>query len=254
MKRSFLLLSICILALSSCRTRSAKVNLTTSESVHNHQKSLDWQGLYSGSLPCPDCNGILTKLELNNDNSYSLERIYLGKSEQAQKTEGTFNWNKEGSVITLAHPENQKFRVIEGKLVQLDENGNRYGGQDADRYQLLMIDLLADQSWQLAAMNGIEIETAIFSKIPYIQFNTKENKASGFAGCNTFNGSYTKQGGHIKFDPMMSTKMACDQIDSENQFMNGLEESDTYTVSGNRLILFSKDKKPVLEFIAARQR
>ncbi len=109
------------------------------------RNALDWPGIYKGTLPCADCQGIAMSLKLNGDNSYQLSQQYLGKQnlgEQNQATdvvlEGQFSWNKMGSKITLdSKARGMKLQVGENILFMLDDKGERIKGALAQQYQLL---------------------------------------------------------------------------------------------------------------------
>lgn len=108
------------------------------EGEHNAVNSLDYMGIYLGVLPCADCQGIETKIELGSGNSYVKKIIYLGKNDQqVVETGGTFTWNDAGNIITLNEEEspNQYF-VGENVLFHLDIDGNRITGNLADKYEL----------------------------------------------------------------------------------------------------------------------
>ena len=60
-------------------------------------------------------------------------------------------------------------------------------------------------AWNLAEMGA----TADFAHLqPTIEF-TADGTVSGFAGCNSFSGSYTTDGSALTFGPLATTKMAC---------------------------------------------
>src|SRR5690606_14856830 len=85
--------------LISCNNRINKIN-TGFDDHHTAQNSLDWQGTYSGILPCADCSGIETELTLNEDQTFVLTDIYLGKTDsETNKLTGKFEWN--GNFINL---------------------------------------------------------------------------------------------------------------------------------------------------------
>ncbi|GHV35943.1 lipoprotein [Bacteroidia bacterium] len=108
------------------------------DAAHNSRNSLDWQGTYTGTTPCADCEGIKTSLTLNED-TYVLETTYLGKSKVTFKEEGQFVWNDEGGIITLNNEKNgfkSQYRVGENRLIQLDMEGNKIDGEFADMYIL----------------------------------------------------------------------------------------------------------------------
>ncbi|MDR2510917.1 MAG: copper resistance protein NlpE [Bacteroidales bacterium] len=108
------------------------------DATHNSRNSLNWQGTYTGTTPCANCEGIKTSLTLNED-TYVLETSYLGKSKETYREEGKFVWNDKGSIITLDNEEDgfkHQYRVGENKLIQLDMEGNSITGEHADMYIL----------------------------------------------------------------------------------------------------------------------
>lgn len=126
-------------AQSNQTVQNSPTNLT--DTTHNTQNSLDWQGEYKGLLPCADCEGIETKLELNTDHTYELEEEYKGgKSTQTKlKVKGKFEFDPSGSIITLDQSaENRKFFVGENFIEARDhESGGKIEGPLAELYRLL---------------------------------------------------------------------------------------------------------------------
>lgn len=101
------------------------------------QNSLDVVGIYKGVLPCADCEGMETTIELKNDSTYSRLIKYLGKKENSFTASGKWTWVN-GFIINLGSIKegpNQYF-VAEGKLIQLDMSGNRITGELAAKYEL----------------------------------------------------------------------------------------------------------------------
>jgi uncharacterized lipoprotein NlpE involved in copper resistance len=116
---------------------------TASESVIDHthtaENSLDWNGTYKGILPCADCDGIETELELNLDKTYELKETYLGKGDgKAFESQGSFQFDsKNSSIIKLDKAgDSRKYFVAEGYLNALDMDGNEITGDLADHYKL----------------------------------------------------------------------------------------------------------------------
>ncbi|MBW7839523.1 MAG: copper resistance protein NlpE N-terminal domain-containing protein [Chitinophagaceae bacterium] len=137
MKKNILLLvGLTAIIISACNFVSEpKLVKEDTEAVdmHNSQNSLDWQGTYEGTLPCADCEGIKTTLQLNEDNTYALTQEYLGRNTFNET--GTFNWDSSGSMITLSS-NNMKFKVGENILFALDLEGKVITGELADHYKL----------------------------------------------------------------------------------------------------------------------
>ncbi|MER3497275.1 MAG: hypothetical protein C4308_00875 [Chitinophagaceae bacterium] len=71
----------------------------------------------------------------------------------------------------------------------------------------------------------------------YIQFKT-DSSISGKGGCNSMSGRFTVKGTSIKFHIIVSTKMACANLDKENAFFRLLQSTvSAYTVEGKTLLL-----------------
>ena len=92
--------------------------------MHNSRNALDWAGTYAGVLPCADCPGIQTRVVLMADGQFELSTLYIDRQTTPTTTRGRFAWNAAGSDITLgAESGSPKFRVGEGRLLQLDRDG-----------------------------------------------------------------------------------------------------------------------------------
>lgn len=105
----------------------------------NSMTSLDWNGTYSGIVPCADCEGIETTLTLNQDMTYTIVTNYLGRNDALEETfNGTFRWDETGSIVILdgvKYAPNQ-FKVGENRIWQLDMSGKIITGDLADHYIL----------------------------------------------------------------------------------------------------------------------
>ena len=120
--------------------KSKALQKLTFSKEHNLRNSLDWAGVYTGILPCADCDGIKVELILNNDETYEISYLYLGKSEEAFVFSGTFSWNETGNKIFLPRDGFPTFfQVGKGVLFQLDRFGNRITGELEDMYILTKI-------------------------------------------------------------------------------------------------------------------
>ncbi len=101
------------------------------------QTSLDWAGVYTGTLPCGDCPGIKTEIQLNDNNTYALSIQYLEKEKTARKYTGTFAWDETGSIITLdAQGDHKKYKIQENNIKMLDKFGDPIQGELSSNYVL----------------------------------------------------------------------------------------------------------------------
>lgn len=112
---------------------------------HNSRLSLDWAGTYTGTLPCADCEGIATVLYIDTDGNFRLTTNYLGRSDDKQEEQGTFDWTHDGTAVILQFEENatmrpNRYKVGESNLIQLDIEGNKIEGALADSYILKKVE------------------------------------------------------------------------------------------------------------------
>lgn len=103
--------------------------------------TLDWEGTYSGVLPCEECTGIETYITIGEDLSYELlqRRVETIDTESTEnETNGNFTWNEEGTIITLpAMGGELKLQVGEFYLSPLDANGNEIPAEPGNNFRLL---------------------------------------------------------------------------------------------------------------------
>jgi uncharacterized lipoprotein NlpE involved in copper resistance len=100
-------------------------------------KTIDWAGVYTGTIPAADGEGINVRVKLNKDNTYELTYEYIGKPDNKFTNTGSFKWNNTGDIINLGIAETPSYyKVIENKLIQLDMKGKPITGNLADMYVL----------------------------------------------------------------------------------------------------------------------
>lgn len=152
MKKSIIAISLASLVLAACsKTENKKVEeqtpattetvseATVADTAHTAENAIDWNGTYKGILPCADCEGIKTELELNSDKTYEIKETYLGKGDgKPFESKGSFQFDsKNSSIIELDKAgDSRKYFIAEGYLKALDLEGNEITGDLADKYQL----------------------------------------------------------------------------------------------------------------------
>jgi len=128
---SVLLAAFAIFGLGSCLSNREPVD------IHNAKISLDWDGVYTGTIPSASGSGIDVLLKLNPDQSFELRYIYLDRAHNPFTRTGSFQWDDTGSIITLNINDTPPYyKVAENKLFQLDMNGKPISGKLADMYVL----------------------------------------------------------------------------------------------------------------------
>jgi heat shock protein HslJ len=94
---------------------------------------------------------------------------------------------------------------------------------------------LEGNTWQLDVFAvGPEPKTVPADVSIYVKFEA--GKLEGNGGCNRVGGQYTLSGNMLSVSQLFSTKMYCDQSQQwETMFMQMLEKSGSYTLSGETL-------------------
>lgn len=80
-----------------------------------------------------------------------------------------------------------------------------------------------DGEWIISALNGEAVKK--MDKVPFLAFDIKEKRVHGNAGCNIVNGGFTQEEGNaasLKFSQMISTMMACPDMDVESEVLKAL--------------------------------
>lgn len=96
--------------------------------------------------------------------------------------------------------------------------------------------------WTLISIDQQDLDGEALGRFqPTLQFDTAGTRISGNAGCNRYNGSVELSADSMRVGPLMSTKMACDQLELEQKFMSHLsEQSLTYQFKDGILTLNSE--------------
>ena len=148
MNKFGLLIALLAFTLVSCTNPSNKQvkeqeDVTPSDQAfidtHTSEMSLDWIGVYVGTMPCADCDGIETMIELKDGNYYISHYKYLGKPGDNNEltNEGPFTWNDDGNSISLqAEGEPTQYKVGENHIILLNSDGEVNTGELAKMYVL----------------------------------------------------------------------------------------------------------------------
>jgi len=201
------------------------------------RNALDWQGRYHGILPCADCPGILTVIQLNEDNTFTMSSFYLGKGDTQIVRNGSFSWDDAEREITLkglSGSADPVYKVGEDRLIPVAE------ATADDRYTLTKNhNDITNIYWRLVRVNDTQVGQ--HRKEPHLVLLSKDSTAFGNGSCNNFRGAYKITGDiGISFSPMAATKMACmEDMNVENQFLQALMEVSRYEVSEDSLFLMN---------------
>ena len=142
MSKYGVIIAILAFTLVNCTNQGSKnADATTDDQtvvdMHTSEISLDWAGVYEGTMPCASCEGIETVVELKDDNTFTATYTYMGEDEYTVSNEGMFTWDESGQVVTLVAEEDTKqFKVGENHITLLGEDGEVNTGELAESYVL----------------------------------------------------------------------------------------------------------------------
>lgn len=224
--------------------------------MHTAQNALDWNGTYSGVLPCADCEGIETELTLNKDFSYVLVSKYLGKGIALEDVvKGKFSW--QGNNIKLegiaANERSSMFKIEENQVRHLDMKGKQVKGDLAQYYVLRKNgnQNVEDKKWQLVELNGREISGKAATH--FLIFNSKEARLTTKANCNVLSCSYKISNKfQLQIEPGLSTMMACED-NIEQEYFKVLYSADNFSTDGKSLSLNKAKMAPMARFILVKE-
>ncbi|MFN3300777.1 MAG: copper resistance protein NlpE N-terminal domain-containing protein [Sediminibacterium sp.] len=248
MNRKLITLSIVVAFFTfSCSSTNQNTN-TNNFDAHSSQNSLDWQGTYFGVLPCASCPGIETELTLTNNQAFILTRKYIDKKE-IFTSKGTFIWNDNSiKLIDSINKENPiTFKVEEGRIRQLDVNGNIIEGALASSYLLTKSGNIEveDKKWLIIELNGKPIPEKTVK--PYLIFHSKKGFIEAKANCNSLSFKYSiRNQNQLIIQPGITTLMACPD-NLEQELIKAISNSDKLSLSGTILSLNNAEQRMLIK-------
>lgn len=104
------------------------------------------------------------------------------------------------------------------------------------------IDYRLHDIWVLETLEGKPmLATYFLGDLPMLEINSKMANFTGFGGCNKIRGSLFQERETLRFTDILSSKMACDAHNKEDQFLKSLQSSTAYEIKDNRLYLSNPD-------------
>ena len=193
--------------------------------MHTSRMALDWAGMYEGLLPCAECAGIHTQLNLEPDGRFEIVTRRLDRGVASSSARGKFDWEPDGNTIVLdAEGGGQRYAVGEGRLLRL-ETGEVQPAWDRAAVTLARLpaewsgtrkdlaDVLEDYRWTLVGATDSanqRIDALIPDTEPSFAFNFAGSHLQVQGGCNGFRGDFTIDAGTmLEVTGGMGTLMAC---------------------------------------------
>jgi len=185
--------------------------------------------------------------------------MYQEKSNDVFESKGIIEW-KDGTDVIILNVEGgnnvpMQYSVEDGKLVQLDIDGNFITGDLAENYVLSKVDKnLVEKYWKLTEINGqpVIMEESVIHE-PHFILKIFGNRINGNSSCNNFFGTYQVSADNkIEFSQMAATKMFCINMEIESQLFKVFEMADNYVVTdGKVLVLNNAEMESLAQFEVA---
>jgi len=106
--------------------------------------------------------------------------------------------------------------------------------------------VLINDIWVAETIMGLRFEPN-GRNVPQMEFQVGENRVAGNDGCNSFSGSTkTLDNKNLVFGPMMSTKMACEDMSTPKSFQEAMRSTASYKIDKLRLYLYDGAGKEVM--------
>jgi len=92
--------------------------------------------------------------------------------------------------------------------------------------------------WRLVSIGGTPAGTGASGQPATLRLDETSGRASGYAGCNQFSGSYTLSGSSLSFGPLAMTRMACAQGgELESRYTMALGQATAWKMTSTGLEL-----------------
>lgn len=102
--------------------------------------------------------------------------------------------------------------------------------------------------WTLKTIDGIDANTKFASGKPSITFDFESSKVYGSDGCNNYNATFSLNKYNLVVGPIMSTRMACDNMEGVAQYTQAIADSSVISIPNNDILQLAKNGTILLEF------
>ncbi|MDR2000092.1 MAG: META domain-containing protein [Zoogloeaceae bacterium] len=92
--------------------------------------------------------------------------------------------------------------------------------------------------WLITQAAGEKVQAVNDANVPNLVFDEKSQRVSGSTGCNRIAGGYALEGDKLRFQQMVSTRMACiSGMEQEDRILKALGTIERYRFAGGQLEL-----------------
>ena len=135
-------------------------------------------------------------------------------------------------------------------------NTKKNSGNKSDMNNLKSDVNLTETYWRLVELMGNPVtQTTSDKKEVYIKLRKDGNKIEGFGGCNGFGGEFTTRNNfNISITNIISTMIACPDLETENELFNILKTVDNYYIKSDTLSVSKAKMATMAKFVSVNFR
>lgn len=212
--------------------------------------------VFSGTLPCADCEGIETTITLFEEGDVRLHQLYSGTGSEPFTEMSSWEWDADASLVTVRREGDLPllFTVDEGGLSLPEGSGRQRLERVPGSSARAVIAMLDRGRWILTEAGGEAPQTGADGEFVYIRFvqsgGPQEGRFEGFSGCNRFFGAFSAGPDYgLKITELGSTKMFCaDSAGTEMRLFEALNTVESFSFDQDRLLLFDATGKAAARF------
>ena len=174
------------------------------------------------------------------------ERLVMSTADGPFAMETTYSWERaaRGTRMTLRNRGQPAgfSRFAAPLLARATRRANR---KDLERLKSILEDsepALDATRWVLVELAGEPVANAATGEAPDLEL--EGGRVSGTGGCNRLTGTYETSGDTLRFGPLATTRMACEEavMRRETAFLAALAATTRFEVAGSHLVLFDADR------------
>jgi heat shock protein HslJ len=112
---------------------------------------------------------------------------------------------------------------------------------------------LDDTHWKLVQLGDTAVRDGLMLREPHLMLDANRRHLSGSGGCNLLTGRYTQDGTDgIRFEDLISTKMACQGMGIEQGLLKSLEQARHWRIAADRLQLMDAGGAVLAAFLSTQ--
>lgn len=206
--------------------------------------------VYTGLLSCDQCEGMRVVLRFYSGRSYHLQVRHRSPSAPVLESAGRYRDHRNFRTLlpdrSLPEGFPARFSMAEGTMT--------VSGQATAPGEPGVLSKnnpgITGKQWMLTSIPGSDVKAEPGpGGIPFLRLETAGDRFSGSGGCNRLSGNYsTGEGNRLGFHRIASTKMACRDLPLEPLFLERLQQTASFLISGDTLELSGGNGATLLRF------